>query len=45
MIRNTEKKLYCLDKDENLDVSWMNINELIKMENKNFLDRRKKLLN
>ena len=21
MIRNTEKKLYCLDKDENLDVS------------------------
>lgn len=39
MIRNTEKKLYSIDKDENLDVSWMNINELIKMGNKNFLDR------
>lgn len=45
MIRNTEKKLYCLDKDENLDVLWMNINELIKMENKYFFDRRAKLLN
>ena len=44
MIRNTEKKIYCLDKGKKLDVSLMNKDELIQMENKNFLDRRSKLL-
>lgn len=43
-IRNTEKPLFCLDKDENLNVKWMSIDALLKLSDNVFYDRRKKLL-
>lgn len=42
-IRNTEKKLFCADKDENLTVKWMAIEKLLNLNDNVFYDRRKKL--
>ena len=44
IIRNNKKKLYCKDTDEDLQIKWMNINKLLRLSNKEFYPRRKKLL-
>ena len=38
------KELYCLDQEENLQVGWMTIPELMKIRDNKFYSRRKKLL-
>ena len=38
------KELYCLDQEENLQVRWMTIPELMKIGDNKFYSRRKKLL-
>jgi RNA:NAD 2'-phosphotransferase (TPT1/KptA family)/8-oxo-dGTP pyrophosphatase MutT (NUDIX family) len=43
-IRNTDKELFCADKDENLSVKWITIQELLNTKDDIFYDRRKLLL-
>lgn len=43
-IRNTHKKLYCADEDENLTVSWMKIDELTELPPDKFYKRRLTLI-
>ena len=43
-IRNTDKELFCDDKEENLTVKWIAIHELLNTKDDIFYDRRKLLL-
>jgi 2'-phosphotransferase len=42
-IRNTDKELFCSDKEENLTVKWITIQELLNTKDDTFYDRRKLL--
>lgn len=41
---NITKELYCLDKEEDLKLHWVNISNLLKMNENKFYSRRKNLL-
>jgi len=41
---NIDKKLYCIDEEEDLELKWMSFEQLLELDNNVFYDRRKQLL-
>ena len=41
---NIGKELYCLDENENLNIKWMSISEIMQIDDNKFYPRRKKLI-